>query len=773
MTVSFRAKSTTAAYSTGSPGVVLPAGIQAGDGIYILVGTKPDTAGPASATGYTNIGAFTGGTGTTGIDTGPTRIGVLFKEADGSESGATVTVSVPSNNVSWAYGWVLSRTLGAWDNALVGGNDTTGASAAYSATSASNPGVTTGDYVIAACCIPTDACTVAVDGALTNNLTQTGVTFGTAQASGNLESSAGNDIGGHVRGVPVSSGTGSANLVYTVTFTGSTNTYGPTAFVRVRDVTAVAGACTAGTSAHGTAVAVDVSRYPARPKIVTRTAVQTALQARRPKAVVRVSATRQDPPVAVAKNGAVAAGSSAHGTAVKKATTTGACAAGTFARGTAVKKAPTTSTAAAGASAHGTAVKKAPTTGAGAIAVSAFSANARVAAVSSVATVAVSGHGVTTKAAPVDGAAAIVVSAAGTASTGAVAADQYPARPAVATRAAQAAAQRAYRRLTPGLVKAAPAQPAAAAAQSGAATTGTATYGTTVKKASVAGACTASVAAAGSTGVVVATRPPTQPLVVTRTAVAARRSFQPPASVMFDSGPPELVVAGAQTGRAATAAAAHGTARKVATVAGRAAAAASAVSTAAKRATGQGRSYTGVAAHATSGAIVPRSVTAVSTAGVAAAGVAAKRAATTGGSVAAISAQGNRGPRPVAGTATTGGFARASARKTALPTGTGTAAVTAAGSARKRGQLSAATLAALSCSGSPGKRSPVGGRAVVGVVASSTTSLRDIGGRCYVGGFARARAWHITLQPHTGTTLRPDTGQTTRPFTGITYRHYP
>jgi MSHA biogenesis protein MshQ len=225
---------------SGQTSVVISihAAVAAGDKIVLIVGDKDATPVviPATPANYTQVGTHEGGTGSFGADAGPSRITIFYKttDADGTEDSTPVTVTLASatNQVAWGFSVVLAKSAGGntWDAPVfTTGTDTTGVNANYSATGAANPGVTTGDVVVCACCIPSDTQTTAAS----QNITQTGITF-TQTHSGNLESALGNDIGGHVTAATVS-GTASAAPSYAVTFTSSTTAYGPMMFVRFRE----------------------------------------------------------------------------------------------------------------------------------------------------------------------------------------------------------------------------------------------------------------------------------------------------------------------------------------------------------------------------------------------------------------------------------------------------------------------------------------------------------------------------------------------------------
>ena len=227
------AGSGTLAYSTGNPAPGYPSPVAAGDLLVLVVGSKPGTASVTTPAGWTLLGSIAGGSGTTGVDTGPTRLDVFTKEATGSESG-TLTVTCPGNSVSWAQIHVFTGgdPSNEWDTALATGVDTSGGSA-YSVTTGTAPGLTAFDAALAAVVIPTDVTTPNQFSA--EALSSTGATFGTVTEVSEPDSSAGNDIGGVQFWAPVTAGTSTSAVTLSATAGGTTtNVQGPAALIRVR-----------------------------------------------------------------------------------------------------------------------------------------------------------------------------------------------------------------------------------------------------------------------------------------------------------------------------------------------------------------------------------------------------------------------------------------------------------------------------------------------------------------------------------------------------------
>lgn len=239
-----------------------PAGISAGDCLVLIVGQKPSTANGGTATtpsGWTLRDSITGagGYGTTlGADTGNTNVFVYTKDTvTGSETG-TQSVTIGTNNVSWAVIVRIPDSGGTLSYGATDGQDTTAGN--VSVTTAANPGFTTGDLALWAMCIPTDVTTPAQFSA--HAITATGATFGTAGELAEPDSATGNDIGGFIAYASVTSGTSTAAPVITATAGGTnTNVRGGLVVLRVREtITTVNGTATVtGTSSTSNLGAID------------------------------------------------------------------------------------------------------------------------------------------------------------------------------------------------------------------------------------------------------------------------------------------------------------------------------------------------------------------------------------------------------------------------------------------------------------------------------------------------------------------------------------
>jgi hypothetical protein len=235
MAISFHAAGT-AAIGTTSLAVPYPT-VTAGDLLVLFVANKYPTNAPGTPTDFSapSGNQYSGGAGAAGADTGTVYITVFVKIATGSETGnATVTLTGANTSIGRMFSYT---NTGSWGYACAGGSDNS-AGTSWSVTAGANPGVTAADMVLvgSAICGNTDTATSEV-------ITQTGVTFGTMVERQDSGSNTGDDISLVVSEHPVSSGTGSAAPVYTMTIsgTGSATAAGASLIIRLRQVAAIVG----------------------------------------------------------------------------------------------------------------------------------------------------------------------------------------------------------------------------------------------------------------------------------------------------------------------------------------------------------------------------------------------------------------------------------------------------------------------------------------------------------------------------------------------------
>ena len=238
-----------------------------GDLLILAVGTKPDTTPATTPSGWTQLLGVAGGTGTTGIDTGPMRIGIFYKVAtSANETAGTVTVT--GNNVSTAQIFAYRAGAGnTFDIAGTAAGDTT-TGTAFSAAMPVNPGMTVADELLAFGVAPTDAATYSAQ-----TVAATGMTTVTLTEINEWVTASGQDMGGWVARGPVVTGTATAVPTVSSTAAGTTtNVAGVLALVRVREVviTAKSGSETGTFSASTESSSLNAST-PTNPTFVAVT----------------------------------------------------------------------------------------------------------------------------------------------------------------------------------------------------------------------------------------------------------------------------------------------------------------------------------------------------------------------------------------------------------------------------------------------------------------------------------------------------------------------
>jgi len=229
-----------AVYSQTNPVVTLPTG-NSGDGLLLVVMTKPDNTPADPISGWTLLGAFTSvrdglSSGSTTADSGSVRVGVFFREADGTEP-TSITVNVPSNNVTAAQIFRYSKGGGeAWDVQITGGGDTS-AGTAFSILTGTVPAswIAAGDHLL----VPTVLATDTAPTWGTPTLTAQGggsITLGTATVLQTYTTTTQGDLGGRtIRYAPSASTQAAGTLTFASTLSGTTtNAFGATAIVRLR-----------------------------------------------------------------------------------------------------------------------------------------------------------------------------------------------------------------------------------------------------------------------------------------------------------------------------------------------------------------------------------------------------------------------------------------------------------------------------------------------------------------------------------------------------------
>jgi hypothetical protein len=230
----------TVASATGGSGstalaVTVPASAASGERLVCFgaIRSSVDTA-PTMPGGWTLIGSVSGGGGSWGNGTGPSRVFAFSKTSDGTEGGSSVDLTndrgTDSNAKTWAVIVRVSKTNSNWvAEAQVNGEDTTGGTA-YSAAGGSLEQLQN-DLVWTVTGWNIDE----IASPDTETLTSSGVTYGTLTQRAQASGFTGNQGGFNLYSRPVTTGATSAPT-FAFTFTGATPT-GVTMFVRMRDST--------------------------------------------------------------------------------------------------------------------------------------------------------------------------------------------------------------------------------------------------------------------------------------------------------------------------------------------------------------------------------------------------------------------------------------------------------------------------------------------------------------------------------------------------------
>lgn len=226
-----------AANGTTSLSVAYPPDIDAGDLLVMTVGNKYPTNGPSTPSGWDAPSNYqgTGGSGSSGNDSGSTYSSVYTRIADGTETG-NQSVTITSGNVSIGRLYLFKRVSGKiWDVSMANGGDST-VDTTWSVTAGTDPGFAAGDVVLTASAINTDATYVYE----APTLTSTGVTFTGEVVTHHYVSATGQDASLINSIHRVASGTSSGAPTFTMTSsTSGTNApAGASVIVRIRQLDA-------------------------------------------------------------------------------------------------------------------------------------------------------------------------------------------------------------------------------------------------------------------------------------------------------------------------------------------------------------------------------------------------------------------------------------------------------------------------------------------------------------------------------------------------------
>lgn len=231
------------AVADGTSAVTLtyPAGIVVGQLISLGVLSKAGSAVPDAIGSFVLEGRQVGGIGSESLsDSGTVVLSVYTREADGSESGTTLTVNVPGGNVTQAVLLVHEAAPGStFDSAAAQAAQDTPV-ALWSVPMGSNPGLAAGDVVVVFMGINSNSSAVA--GLHSQAVSAPGVTTWSAAVEHvDLSTSTGRDQHIGVSQHAVVAGTSSGAPTYTVATSVSPGANSPTGAVvmlRLREVAA-------------------------------------------------------------------------------------------------------------------------------------------------------------------------------------------------------------------------------------------------------------------------------------------------------------------------------------------------------------------------------------------------------------------------------------------------------------------------------------------------------------------------------------------------------
>lgn len=206
-----------------------PASITSGDLLVLTVTSGGATSPtPGTPSGWTSQGSYVTTDGTYGIDTGPRRVTVFTKPADGTETG---TLSVTITGGDSCRGSIMRLSKGqasyVWDIAATGGNYSANGTAV--SVTGGAIGFAPGDLVIVSNGQRVDTATQSAQA-----LTASGITFGTLTNRASVAVTTGNDHCHVIDSRPVSTGT--ASVAPTWSYTASAACSAAIHILRIREV---------------------------------------------------------------------------------------------------------------------------------------------------------------------------------------------------------------------------------------------------------------------------------------------------------------------------------------------------------------------------------------------------------------------------------------------------------------------------------------------------------------------------------------------------------
>lgn len=222
------------AFGTTNPIIPYPAGIAAGDMLVMSIAWRDSTLSISPPGGWASVDLATGGKGTDGVDSGPVRVRMYTKVADGTETGNLAITASSTAHVGEMS--LYRKTGGTWSIGVASGSTSDNPPVTVWTVDMGTEDVAANDMVILASAINGN---VFFSPPSNPNVYMVGLP-GSPVALGNdryLATSAGNDLSLHVA-EGVLSGGATGSLYYEATFpsvSGNTPS-GPTVFCRLRAV---------------------------------------------------------------------------------------------------------------------------------------------------------------------------------------------------------------------------------------------------------------------------------------------------------------------------------------------------------------------------------------------------------------------------------------------------------------------------------------------------------------------------------------------------------
>ncbi len=213
---------------------VCPASIAAGNLLLLHIASKYPTNGPAAPSGWTLAGQASGGSGSSGADTGSVYSTVYYKIADGTESSTTVTVTLTGVNQGVACITRSSVSAGRTPSLVAVTGSQNSATASWSVAASGGPGTLGGDVLFVTAAMNTNLYSYSAEAitGLSPN------TMGAETERKDSGSGSGDHVGLMVSTHLIGSSYGTATPTFTMTASGTAanNPCGAVVFLRFREL---------------------------------------------------------------------------------------------------------------------------------------------------------------------------------------------------------------------------------------------------------------------------------------------------------------------------------------------------------------------------------------------------------------------------------------------------------------------------------------------------------------------------------------------------------